>query len=249
MTNSTCFKYTIKAHPTMYKSTLFRSRLEARWAAFFDMIGWCWEYEPIDIEGWTPDFKVSFPCINSNCSHGHRLLIEVKPYQSIDEFKGHPCTNYTTVAWPLGCYSAAFGLDPSVTEWDMAHGAGSTGEIGLFDLCENYDTFWWRGCTRPPGPVPRSYLMELWAEAGNITRYKHPKEKNGAQDQAQDRIPHGELMKRLWTSCVARPTYKWPTTWIDDWFREPDVQHRNVFHLDTRAEHFPYCHFYDAEPT
>lgn len=35
-----------KAIDTEYKGYLFRSRLEARWAVFFDAIGLRWEYEP-----------------------------------------------------------------------------------------------------------------------------------------------------------------------------------------------------------
>lgn len=35
-----------------------RSRLEARWAAFFDLIGWSWVYEPYDTGDWIPDFLV-----------------------------------------------------------------------------------------------------------------------------------------------------------------------------------------------
>ena len=46
----------IKAHPTKYKDVTFRSRLEATWAAFFDLAGIKWQYEPIDLEGWVPDF-------------------------------------------------------------------------------------------------------------------------------------------------------------------------------------------------
>ena len=36
----------IKAVPTEYKGYRFRSRLEARWAVFFDACGVEWEYEP-----------------------------------------------------------------------------------------------------------------------------------------------------------------------------------------------------------
>lgn len=36
----------LKAIQTEYKGYLFRSRLEARWAVFFDAIGVAWEYEP-----------------------------------------------------------------------------------------------------------------------------------------------------------------------------------------------------------
>jgi hypothetical protein len=68
-------KYTIKAHPTKYNGVQYRSRLEARWAAFFDMIGWKHEYEPIDLPGWSPDFLL----------HGHssKILVEVKPVYEI----------------------------------------------------------------------------------------------------------------------------------------------------------------------
>ncbi len=44
--------------PTSYGGTRFRSRLEARWAAFFDLMGWEWEYEPADLNGWIPDFSL-----------------------------------------------------------------------------------------------------------------------------------------------------------------------------------------------
>jgi hypothetical protein len=39
-----------------YAGTVFRSRLESRWAAFFDLAGWYWEYEPPETGGWIPDF-------------------------------------------------------------------------------------------------------------------------------------------------------------------------------------------------
>lgn len=60
-----------KAHPTVYAGVRFRSRLEASWAAFFDQCGWQWEYEPYDLEGWTPDFAIK----------GTKaiILVEVKP--------------------------------------------------------------------------------------------------------------------------------------------------------------------------
>lgn len=52
----------IKAIQTRYKGYNFRSRLEARWAVFFDACGYQWEYEPegFDLgETWyLPDFKI-----------------------------------------------------------------------------------------------------------------------------------------------------------------------------------------------
>lgn len=44
--------------PTTYNGTKFRSRLEGRWAAFFDLIGWTWIYEPFDTANWIPDFLI-----------------------------------------------------------------------------------------------------------------------------------------------------------------------------------------------
>jgi hypothetical protein len=47
-----------KAIPTKYKGIQFRSRLEAKWAAFFDLMNWKWQYEPCDFNGWIPDFAI-----------------------------------------------------------------------------------------------------------------------------------------------------------------------------------------------
>lgn len=56
----------IQAIQTKYKDYNFRSRLEAKWAVFFDALGLKWEYEP---EGFTlpggirylPDFRITSP--------------------------------------------------------------------------------------------------------------------------------------------------------------------------------------------
>ncbi len=50
---------TIQAVPTEYAGVTFRSTLEAKWAAFFDIIGVEWQYEPFAIDGWLPDFLVA----------------------------------------------------------------------------------------------------------------------------------------------------------------------------------------------
>lgn len=72
----------IRARPTTYNSVRFRSRLEAKWAAFFDLAGWQWEYEPVDTAGWVPDFVLRGARENT--------WVEVKPIewvgQSIDSY-------------------------------------------------------------------------------------------------------------------------------------------------------------------
>ena len=67
----------IKAIPTEYKGIRFRSRLEARWARMFDLMNWQWDYEPLDMEGYIPDFVVRFEYAP--------MLAEIKPAMTIQE--------------------------------------------------------------------------------------------------------------------------------------------------------------------
>jgi hypothetical protein len=151
--------YTIAAHETTYRSTVFRSRLEARWAAFFDEVSEReiltidWRYEPIDLRGWTPDFYIKFPCWHSECSNHHELYVEVKPYWAIDEFKSHPLHNFDAYISPN---PAMFGINPHITQWEMAHGAGG-GTYTLDGIIS----------------VSHADIDEMWEEAGNNTRYKY----------------------------------------------------------------------------
>lgn len=148
-------RYTIKAHPTKYAGVEFRSRLEATWAAFFSLIDWHWEYEPIDIDGWVPDFYIEFPCNHSECAGKHCFYVEVKPFRSIAEFadfKAHALMRDHLYEQPG---IALFGLNPGITEWHMCHGAGAGASPSLYGwLC---------------GDEP---IEELWTLAQNITRWK-----------------------------------------------------------------------------
>lgn len=63
---------------TIYAGHRFRSRLEAKWAAFFTNIGWEWTYEPFDGNGYIPDFLI----------RGERpFLVEVKPAVTVEDYK------------------------------------------------------------------------------------------------------------------------------------------------------------------
>lgn len=66
----------VKAIATTYRQYEFRSRLEAKWAAFFDLCKWPWSYEPVDYNGWIPDFAIG----------EHPVLVEVKPFFREEEF-------------------------------------------------------------------------------------------------------------------------------------------------------------------
>ncbi len=90
----------IKPIPTKYNDVQFRSRLEARWAAFFDLLEWEWEYEPCDFDGWIPDFLLKFDS---------PIFIEVKPVYNFpqhiaDEIEKSGCTE--------DCLIVGMALDP-----------------------------------------------------------------------------------------------------------------------------------------
>ncbi len=64
----------MKAIPTLYRGIEYRSRLEARWAAFFANLGFVTTYEPFDGDGYIPDFLVEPP------GDGVApFLVEIKP--------------------------------------------------------------------------------------------------------------------------------------------------------------------------
>jgi hypothetical protein len=69
----------MKAIPTAYKGYHFRSRLEARWAVFFDTLGLEWDYEPEGFElddgtKYLPDFF-----LKGNGHYGP--YVEIKPFE------------------------------------------------------------------------------------------------------------------------------------------------------------------------
>lgn len=70
---------TIQAIETRYAGCRFRSRLEARWAVFFDALGLRWEYEPETFETWgggryLPDFRLP----------DHNCWVEVKGEMTVE---------------------------------------------------------------------------------------------------------------------------------------------------------------------
>jgi hypothetical protein len=72
----------MKAIETTWNGLRFRSRLEARWAIFFEVLGLKWEYEPEGFEmssgrRYLPDFKVRYP--GQNFSETSYHWFEVKP--------------------------------------------------------------------------------------------------------------------------------------------------------------------------
>lgn len=75
----------MKAIETVYNGYRFRSRLEARWAVFFDTLGIKYEYEP---EGFVLDNGMKYlPDFRVKC-YGYRGDFESEPFDLYVEVKG-----------------------------------------------------------------------------------------------------------------------------------------------------------------
>lgn len=84
---------------TAYRAYQFRSRLEAKYAVFFDLCQWSWSYEPPEFNGWIPDFAI-----------GQRpTLVEVKPF-----FRWEQWSEQVAKIVASGCQEPVmcFGADP-----------------------------------------------------------------------------------------------------------------------------------------
>ena len=130
MSNERCFK--IKPIETQYKGYRFRSRLEARWAVFFDSLGMLWEYEREGFDlgeaGWyLPDFWL--PALDK--------WIEIKPMEYDEEHD---------VKWPDDPRFYSFSEENSLV---VIKGSPRLPFLasGVFDeRRESYIGFWyWRG--------------------------------------------------------------------------------------------------------
>lgn len=169
--------YKHAAKETVYAGALFRSRLEARWAAFFDLIGWSWLYEPIDLDGWIPDFRVSVG--------DWSRLVEVKPVDMVDDFcrvLGGPQVQHRRGVVVLGV--APLGILMDESEWDGVywddHG-GTCFPIGMemskrAGVADYAPLIRCRGCGKI-APFccddDRHDVSELWSAAGREVRYTH----------------------------------------------------------------------------
>jgi hypothetical protein len=137
--DSTIAAQPLKSHESpmtaIYNGLQFKTRLEARWAAFFDLAKWEWHVNPVPVGNWSPDFRVTFPCNHSECGGSHTLLVAVLPLSKVEDFKNHPCLNhfygiseanreeYRGLGVSIDA-GAAFGISPDVTTWEMSHGSG-----------------------------------------------------------------------------------------------------------------------------
>lgn len=151
----------MEAKPTTYRGVAFRSRLEARWAHLFDMIGMPWEYEPVSLPGWIPDFRL-----------WGRYLAEVKPVEPLgfgmaftefEFFRKAICSKWTILLGngPGDNFGAmvvddgAFGARTIFYDPECQHLMRSVGGDGADD-------------------PQRGVLEPLWRQAGFLARHSSP---------------------------------------------------------------------------
>lgn len=191
-------EYKINSKPTIYNGTKYRSRLEARWAAFFDLIGWKYQYEPYDFPGWTPDFAVYG-------SENRILFIEVKPVTTkslakeysiklkdiiprvnaimiCSDFK--PCDSWGPIlaGYQISHIDQNYYYDDNIlgeafeVHWkDQQSGINSSYDIGSAYM--DFDGMLWGSDNRKAflSDYGQDYkdFMSFWVEAGELSRFHY----------------------------------------------------------------------------
>ena len=103
---------------TGYAGTTFRSQLEARWASFFDERGIAWQYEPVRLTGWTPDFRLVLG--------GAEAYVEVKP---VSEFRMDVAQRVLGVDWTGDINNPGPGAAPRLASLGRQMDPGGPGLI------------------------------------------------------------------------------------------------------------------------
>jgi len=124
----------IKAIETRYKGYRFRSRLEARWAVFFDALGIEWEYEKegYDLGKWgkyLPDFWIKHS-VKALAEDGWGFWAEIKP----TKIDGADFDKIVKLAEHTGNNALIFQGSPHNDAYSVTKIAVSHHEKGKFSL-------------------------------------------------------------------------------------------------------------------
>lgn len=196
-------KYTISAIPTMFDGRQYRSRLEARWAAFMSLCGWEHEYEPLDLNGWIPDFAIWGQA-------GNTVWVEIKPVVAFPRDVAQKMEDGLPIEYrERGDELLIFGTKPSPAPRSASSGDKQPrlGWLARTVSSSESQRWTWGDCffgrwakdapfgfcypSRPyhdritgtgsgvrggsPGATD-SDLARLWAEAGNLVQWQVPRD-------------------------------------------------------------------------
>lgn len=149
--------YTIAAIPTVYNGIRYRSRLEARWAAMFDQLGWEAIYEPVDLGTWSPDFQI-------RKAHGNASgLVEVKPITQFDAEIAQKMTD-AVIASNFDGALLLLGIAPFIDRAGMSIGWLGSGRHPPLSN-GSVSAHWWHAS-------PRSDISGAWARACNAVQWR-----------------------------------------------------------------------------
>ncbi len=135
------------AIPTVYHDIQFRSRQEATWALFFDVIGIKWEYEPLDFNGYIPDFLLT--------GLTRDVYVEVKPATRYEHLAEHHQKAFNAGV-PELIVVGAFPFENSRGDFVLGN---SCFYESCFDYWEQHKEIWDEfgdqdGEIEEPGPFP-----------------------------------------------------------------------------------------------
>lgn len=176
--NDPLIKRALSAIPTEYGGILFRSRLEAKWAAMFDLLEWEWEYEPLDLAGYIPDFVLKFY---------RPILVEVKPWTPGDDAKplqsALDAQEWDGEIWIAGAQLGNFGPDTACGLLRDSEGGWDHAVMSRCVHCSNVtlrtDNLSWRCrvCGKGDGngslsPFPVAEANSRWRAAHEETQWR-----------------------------------------------------------------------------
>lgn len=175
---------TPKVHsiPTIYRGTQYRSQLEAKWACVFDLLGIHYEYEPIALKGYVPDYLADCSLYPGQGARSTRpLLIEVRPHWDEEEYAESIAkiarSGWTGAAMILGCTIRSKTLFQSQPmQWfGMAHPAVVPGHANA-ETREWFTVGW-----QDTGPAAGTFahgatgdITEHWKTAQSAVRWMPP---------------------------------------------------------------------------
>lgn len=154
------------AIPTRYRGVTFRSRLEARWAIMFDLLGLGWEYEPIDLAGYIPDFLVDTQVWSQPQTSGP-MLVEVRPLLHVED--GREVAREIIGAGWSGAALVAGAVMHSTAFGESVIGLGQPASLPA----DEWYRCGWHGEHRMFGYAGDD-LVAVWREAGERSRWMPP---------------------------------------------------------------------------